>query len=59
MAFTRKPNPAEERRQAHIRDLLHRARRGDADAIAELNREHRVTRVWTEAEIRSYERGQR
>ena len=36
--------------------LITRARQGDAKALAELQKRHGVTKVWTDAEIEAYER---
>ena len=50
-----KRNEEREREVAKRSRLISRARRGDDKAVAELKKNHGITRVWTKEEIEEYE----
>ena len=60
MMFNRKPskkNEEQQRARAKRYRLIHKARGGDAKAMAKLREEHGITKVWTPEEIEAYENG--
>lgn len=44
----------EKHERARRYDLIRRAREGDAEAVSELRRKHRITKVWTQEEINTH-----
>ncbi len=50
-----KRNEEKEREVAKRSNLISKAQRGDAKAVAELKNNHGITKVWTKEEIEAYE----